>query len=129
MHETTFRPSRSLVNSLDKPPVCSVADFLENFKESRQKMALKIVTDTFTISILAVRTWQDIWSRSFSEANIRYTLEKLIHSELQSLNADYRDYIAKNGINIRWVAQEELWKQIQCNNPIVHSRLIPIILR
>ena len=91
-------------------------------------MALKIVTDTFTISILAVRAWQDIWSRSWSETNLRYTLEQLIHTELQNLNADYKAHIAKHGINIRWVAQEELWKQIQCNNPIVHSRLIPIIL-
>ena len=88
---------------------------------------LRIVTDKYTTSILAIKTWQDIWARCFQDLPLRVTLEYLIHSELDWLNQDFRSFINENGIEVRWVAQEEIWKEIVgCNPSQTHSRLLPL---
>ena len=89
---------------------------------------LRIVTDKYTTSILAIKTWQDIWARSFQDLPLRLTLEYLIHSELDWLNQDFRAFTSEHGVEVRWVAQEELWKEIVgCNTGQTHSRLLPLL--
>ena len=90
---------------------------------------LHVVTDKYTISILAIKTWQDIWARAFSDVPLRITLEYLIHSELDWLNHDFKTLISSHRLNVQWVAQEELWKHFIKANVTDRSRLLPIISR
>ena len=60
-------------------------------------------TDKYTISIMAIKAWQDIWARTFTELPLRVTLEYLIQSELDWLNQDFKHLIsnqARNFLNI-----------------------------
>jgi hypothetical protein len=91
-------------------------------------MALRVVTDTFTVSILSIRVWQDIWARAFGDQPLRVTLEYLIHTELDWLNQDFKTYLEQNGTHVKWVAQEELWRNIISPSPVIHSRLFPILI-
>ena len=51
-------------------------------------------TDKYTISIMAIKAWQDIWARTFTELPLRVTLEYLIQSELDWLNQDFKHLIS-----------------------------------
>ena len=51
-------------------------------------------TDKYTISIMAIKAWQDIWARTFGELPLRVTLEYLIQSELDWLNQDFKHLIS-----------------------------------
>ena len=60
-------------------------------------------TDKYTISIMAIKAWQDIWARTFTELPLRVTLEYLIQSELDWLNQDFKHLIsnqARSFLNI-----------------------------
>ena len=89
---------------------------------------LRIVTDKYTTSIYAIKTWQDIWARSFQDLPLRVTLEYLIHSELDWLNKDFKSFISQHGVEVKWVAQEEIWKEIiGTQSQSTHSRLLPLL--
>ena len=56
-------------------------------------------TDKYTISIMAIKAWQDIWARTFTELPLRVTLEYLIQSELDWLNQDFKHLISNQAWN------------------------------
>lgn len=84
--------------------------------------------DKYSISIMAIKAWQDIWSRTFGEMPLRVTMEYLIQSELEWLNQDFKALISQQSFSVKWVAQEEVWKQmILSSTALESSRLFPII--
>ena len=52
--------------------------------------------DKYTISIMAIKGWQDIWAKNYNDLHLRVTFEYLIQSELLWLNQDFKDFVAKN---------------------------------
>ena len=83
--------------------------------------------DKYSVSILAIKAWQDIWAKTFNEAPMRVTMEYLIHSELDWMNQDFKSLIDKQCINVKWVAQEEIWKQVINATETENSRLWPFL--
>lgn len=83
--------------------------------------------DKYSISIMAIKAWQDIWSRTFGELPLRVTMEYLIQSELEWLNQDFRALISQQSINVKWVAQEEIWKQLTLTGSNETSRLFSLL--
>ena len=51
--------------------------------------------DKYTISILAIKGWQEIWAKNYNDLHLRITFEYLIKSELLWLNQDFKQFIAK----------------------------------
>lgn len=86
--------------------------------------------DKYSVSIMAIKAWQDIWSRTFGEMPLRVTMEYLIQSELEWLNQDFKALISReSSVSVKWVAQEEVWKQLILSTKASPetSRLFPII--
>ena len=57
---------------------------------------LEKTMDKYTISIMAIKGWQDIWAKNYNDLHLRVTFEYLIQSELLWLNQDFKDFVAKN---------------------------------
>ena len=88
-----------------------------------------VTTDKYTISIMAVKAWQDIWTKIFGELPLRVTMEILIQSELDWLNQDFKTLLSNQSMDVKWVAQEEIWKQMTNATNIDSCRLLPILSR
>ena len=86
-----------------------------------------MATDKYTISIMAVKAWQDIWARIFGEMPLRVTMEILIQSELDWLNQDFKNLLNKQAVSHKWVAQDEIWKQVIDANNTESCRLLPLL--